>query len=54
VIVDNLMNLDFLFWAAAHGGDSAYYGMAERHALTSARWEASTIEEHHACRLRLR
>jgi len=37
VIVDNLMNLDFLFWAAAHGGDSAYYGMAERHALTSAR-----------------
>jgi hypothetical protein len=37
VIVDNLMNLDMLFWAAAHGGDSAWARIAERHALTSAR-----------------
>jgi hypothetical protein len=37
VIVDNLMNLELLFWAGAHGGDSAWSRMAERHALTSAR-----------------
>ena len=37
VIVDNLMNLEMLFWAGAHGGDTAWLRMAERHALTSAR-----------------
>jgi uncharacterized protein YyaL (SSP411 family) len=37
VIVDNLMNLDMLFWASSHGGDSAWFRIAERHALTSAR-----------------
>jgi hypothetical protein len=37
VIVDNLMNLEMLFWAGAHGGDTAWTQMAERHALTSAR-----------------
>lgn len=37
VIVDNLMNLEMLFWAAANGGDSAWRGMAESHALVSAR-----------------
>jgi unsaturated chondroitin disaccharide hydrolase len=37
VIVDNLMNLDILFWAASHGGDSTWFRIAERHALTSAR-----------------
>src|SRR6266567_4798055 len=35
VIVDNLMNLELLFWASRHGGDSAWKRMAERHALTS-------------------
>jgi hypothetical protein len=37
VIVDNLMNLEMLFWAASHGGDTAWRSLAERHALTSAR-----------------
>ncbi|HKC80256.1 MAG TPA: glycoside hydrolase family 88 protein [Gemmatimonadaceae bacterium] len=37
VIVDNLMNLELLFWSAANGGDPAWKGIAERHALTSAR-----------------
>ena len=37
VIVDNLMNLEMLFWAGAHGGDAAWGRLAERHALTSAR-----------------
>jgi hypothetical protein len=37
VIIDNLMNLELLFWAGSHGGDSAWSRMAERHALTSAR-----------------
>jgi unsaturated chondroitin disaccharide hydrolase len=31
------MNLEMLFWAGTHGGDSAWATMAERHALTSAR-----------------
>ena len=35
VIVDNLMNLEMLFWASAHGGDSAWATLAERHALTT-------------------
>lgn len=37
VIVDNLMNLDLLFWASAHGGDPSWHRIAEQHALTSAR-----------------
>jgi unsaturated chondroitin disaccharide hydrolase len=37
VIVDNLMNLELLFWSGTHGGDTAWARMAERHALTSAR-----------------
>jgi unsaturated chondroitin disaccharide hydrolase len=37
VIIDNLMNLELLFWAGSHGGDSAWSRLAERHALTSAR-----------------
>jgi hypothetical protein len=37
VIVDNLMNLEMLFWAGTHGGDSAWVALAERHALTSAK-----------------
>lgn len=36
-IVDNLMNLEMLFWAANHGGDSAWRRIAETHALTSAK-----------------
>jgi hypothetical protein len=37
VIVDNLMNLEMLFWAARNGGDPALRTLAERHALTSMR-----------------
>ena len=37
VIVDNLMNLEMLFWAARNGGDTSWHSLAERHALTSAR-----------------
>ncbi|HTE44258.1 MAG TPA: alginate lyase family protein, partial [Gemmatimonadaceae bacterium] len=37
VIVDNLMNLEMLFWAGSHGGDTAWSRIAERHALTSAK-----------------
>ena len=31
-IMDNMMNLELLFWAARNGGDKAYYDMAENHA----------------------
>jgi len=37
VIIDNLMNLDMLFWSAAHGGDPKWKEIAAQHALTSAR-----------------
>jgi len=37
VIIDNLMNLELLFWSAANGGDPAWKNIAEQHALTSAR-----------------
>ena len=37
VIVDNLVNLELLFWAARNGGDPALRDMARRHALTSLR-----------------
>lgn len=31
-IMDNMMNLELLFWTSKNGGDSAFYHMAERHA----------------------
>jgi unsaturated chondroitin disaccharide hydrolase len=37
VIVDNLMNLELLFWASKHGGDPAWYGMGLSHALRTMR-----------------
>jgi hypothetical protein len=37
VIVDNLMNLEMLFWAGSHGGDTSWIRMATSHALVSAR-----------------
>jgi unsaturated chondroitin disaccharide hydrolase len=37
VIVDNLMNLELLFWTGSHGGDTSWARIAERHALTSAK-----------------
>ena len=36
VIIDNLMNLELLFWAAENGGDAGLAEVAHRHALTSA------------------
>ncbi|MFC1481380.1 glycoside hydrolase family 88 protein [Candidatus Neomarinimicrobiota bacterium] len=33
VIIDNMMNLELLFWAAKNGGGSALYDMALSHAL---------------------
>ena len=35
VIVDNMMNLELLFWAAKNGGDQKYHEMAVRHAETT-------------------
>ena len=37
VIIDGLMNLELLFWAARHGGSPRLAEIAHRHALTSAR-----------------
>lgn len=37
VIIDNMMNLEMLFWAASHRGDPDWRTIAEEHALTSAR-----------------
>lgn len=35
VIVDNMMNLELLFWASKNGGDSELYKIAETHALNT-------------------
>lgn len=35
VIIDNMMNLDLLFWAAETTGDSSYYNIAVTHANTT-------------------
>ncbi|MGI9082279.1 MAG: glycoside hydrolase family 88 protein [Thermoleophilaceae bacterium] len=37
VIIDNLMNIELLFWGARHGGPPAWREMAYRHALTTLR-----------------
>lgn len=37
VIIDNLMNLELMYWAAANGGDPAWKDMATSHALVTAR-----------------
>ena len=37
VIIDNMMNLELLFWAARNGGDPTWRDMAVSHALNSAR-----------------
>lgn len=37
VIIDNMMNLELLFWAYKETGDSIYYKIAESHALTTLR-----------------
>jgi len=35
VIIDNMMNLELLFWAAANGGSSNFYNIAVTHADTT-------------------
>lgn len=35
VIIDNLMNLELLFWATRESGDSTFYNMAVTHARTT-------------------
>ena len=35
VIIDNMMNLELLFWATRETGDSLYHHIARRHALTT-------------------
>jgi len=35
VIIDNMMNLELLFWATKVSGDSAYYKIARNHARTT-------------------
>ena len=35
VIIDNMMNLELLFWAAKESGDSIYRDIAVSHALTT-------------------
>lgn len=37
VIIDNMMNLELLFWAYKETGDSIFYKIAESHALTTLR-----------------
>jgi unsaturated chondroitin disaccharide hydrolase len=37
IIIDNMMNLELLFWATRHTGDSTYYQMAVSHADISMR-----------------
>lgn len=37
VIIDNMMNLEYLFWATKATGDSAYYNMAVSHASRTLR-----------------
>ncbi|MDQ1631296.1 MAG: hypothetical protein QOC80_1268 [Frankiaceae bacterium] len=38
VIIDNLMNLELLFWAAQHGGRAEWRDIALQTALTTASW----------------
>ncbi len=37
VIIDNMMNLELLFWATQHSGDSSFYHIAVTHANTTIR-----------------
>ncbi len=34
-IIDNMLNLELLFWAAKHGGDKKFYDIAVKHAETT-------------------
>lgn len=45
-IMDNMMNLELLFWAAKHGGDSHLYDQAVKHAETTMRYH---FREDYSC-----
>lgn len=49
VIIDNMMNLELMFWAAKHGGQADWYDMAVNHALKTSqqhvRSDGSTYHE---------
>lgn len=46
VIIDNMMNLELLFWAARNGGDRRLYDIAVRHAETTMR---NQFRKDHTC-----
>ena len=37
VIIDNMMNLELLFWASENGGDASFHDIAVSHAMTTIR-----------------
>ena len=45
-IIDNMMNLELLFWAARNGGDQSLYDIAVRHAETTMRHQ---FREDYSC-----
>ena len=45
-IIDNMMNLELLFWAARNGGDRRLYDIAVRHAETTMR---NQFRKDHTC-----
>lgn len=48
VIIDNMMNLEMLFWATKHSGDSTYYKIATSHAdLTMEHHFRSDMSTYH-------
>jgi rhamnogalacturonyl hydrolase YesR len=48
VIIDNMMNLDLLFWASEHTGDSKYADASKRHAdITAANHFRSDYSAYH-------
>ena len=50
-IIDNMMNLELLFWAAENGANPKYKEMAERHALKTI--EDFVREDHSTCHIRV-
>jgi unsaturated chondroitin disaccharide hydrolase len=46
VIIDNMMNLELLLWAAQHGGNGTWQDMAVSHALKTAANHVRTEQSH--------
>ncbi|MDP3433063.1 MAG: glycoside hydrolase family 88 protein [Bacteroidota bacterium] len=45
-IIDNMMNLEILFWASKNGGDKRYYDMAVSHAMVT---KKNAFRENGSC-----